>query len=158
MTYYHYYYYKQYFTWCDIFHTSLSWWFLIRVSVKSNLYWFSRSFFSILSDLNNAGVCMVSILPLIFNTDTLSSKILWTFPEISTIIIVLSPSPSCSTAFSISSMVQGFFLSFTFFHLQSVVLFFLLFYLFHLEHATFFNAKFHSYILAVFSYCLYQGF
>ena len=28
---------------------------------------------------------------------------------------------------------------------------------FHYEHGTFFNAKFHSYILIVYSYCLYQS-
>ena len=70
---------------CEFFHTNNSWWLFIEVSdIKSSQE--SRTLLSIPANLNNVAVWMVSILPLISNSSSLSSKLLGTVPRAPTTI------------------------------------------------------------------------
>ena len=73
------------------FHTSVSRWFSL------DSFQVSRTLLSILANLKNAVVWVVSIRPLISNFSSPLSKSLGTVP--STPVTIVSSLPSCSTAF-----------------------------------------------------------
>ena len=69
---------NHYFTPWRVFHTSISWWFLTGVWVSPQV---SRTLLSILIDLNNAVVRMVSTCLLISNSSSLFTNPLGIFPS-----------------------------------------------------------------------------
>ena len=82
--YYYYYYYCCYIYLCELFPPDL----VEGLSLESEWQQVSSGlqdfFFSMLTDLNNAEDCMVSILPLISNCSNLLSRPLWIVPSAST--------------------------------------------------------------------------
>ena len=95
-----------------IFHTRLSWWSFTRAWGIAKSPQFSRNFLSILADLKNVVVWMVSILSLISSSSKLFFSRLWR-PLEAYQLQLSSASRSCSTAFLFSGKVLAFAYIFT---------------------------------------------